>query len=85
MVRAHGLRVSDVCSDTKLGETAALRWLAQSDEEAEGRSGTGKPLAAKHPIIRQSEAEKQQLRGDVDMLKKYRYSLPANFDEPLVS
>ncbi len=48
------------------------RWQdqAQLDEEAAGRPGIGKPLAAEQQRIRQLEAENKQLRGDVDILKK---------------
>lgn len=76
--RVQGLSVGDVCRDMKLGETAVRRWLAQADE---GRPGIGKPLTAEQQRIRQLEAENKQLRGDVDILKKHRPSLPASFDE----
>ena len=81
MIRVQGLSVGDVCRDMKLGETAVRRWLAQADEEAAGRPGIGKPLTAEQQRIRQLEAENKQLRGDVDILKKHRPSLPASFDE----
>ena len=70
MIREQGLSVGDVCRDIKLGETAVRRWLAQTDEEAAGRPGIGKPLTAEQQRIRQLEAENNQLRGDVDILKK---------------
>ena len=70
MIRVQGLRISDVCRDMKLGETAVRRWPAQADEEAAGRPGIGKPLTAEQQRIHQLEAENKQLRGDVDILKK---------------
>ena len=70
IIREQGLSVGDVCRDIKLGETAVRRWLAQTDEEAAGRPGIGKPLTAEQQRIRQLEAENNQLRGDVDILKK---------------
>ena len=70
MIREQGLSVGDVCRDIKLSETAVRRWLAQTDEEAAGRPGIGKPLTAEQQRIRQLEAENNQLRGDVDILKK---------------
>ena len=70
MIREQGLGVGDVCRDLKLGETAVRRWLAQADEEAQGRPGIGKPLTVEQQRIRQLEAENKQLRGDVDILKK---------------
>ena len=70
MIREQGLSVGDVCRDIKLGETAVRRWLAQTDEEAAGRPGIGKPLTAEQQRIRQLEAENKQLCGDVDILKK---------------
>ena len=70
MIREQGLSVGDICRDMKLGETAVRRWLAQTDEEAAGRPGIGKPLTAEQQRIRQLEAENKQLRGDVDILKK---------------
>ena len=57
MIREQGLSVGDVCRDIKLGETAVRRWLAQTDEEAAGRPGIGKPLTAEQQRIRQLEAE----------------------------
>ena len=69
MIREQGLGVGDVCRDLELGETAVRRWLAQTDEEAQGRSGIGKPLTVEQQRIRQL-AENKQLRGDVDILKK---------------
>ena len=70
MIREQGLSVGNVCRDMKLGETAVRRWLAQTDEEAAGRPGIGKPLTAEQQRIRQLEAENKQLRGDVYILKK---------------
>ena len=70
MIREQSLSVGDVCRDMKLGETAVRRWLAQTNEEATGRPGIGKPLTAEQQRIRQLEAENKQLRGDVDILKK---------------
>jgi transposase len=46
MIRDQGLSMGQICRDMKLGETAVRRWLLQADEEAAGRPGIGKPLAA---------------------------------------
>ena len=70
MIREQGLSVGNVCRDMKLGETAVRRWLAQTDEEGAGLPGIGKLLTAEQQRIRQLEAENNQLRGDVDILKK---------------
>lgn len=53
MIRDQGLSVGDVCRDTKLGETAGRRWLAQVGEEAAGRVRLGKPLTTEQRRIRQ--------------------------------
>ena len=45
------------------------RWLAQADEETQGRPGIGKPLTVEQQRIRQL-AENKQLRGDGGILKK---------------
>ena len=65
----------------RLGETGVRRWLAQAYDEAAGRPWLGKPLTPEQQRIRQFEAENKQLRGDVDILKKHRPSLPASLDE----
>ena len=69
-MREQGFFVGDVCRDMKLGDTAMRRWLAQTDEEAAGRLGIGKPLTAAQQRIRQFEAGNKQLRGDLDILKE---------------
>ena len=81
MVKVQGLSISQVCEDMKIGESAVRRWIAQFEAEQLGQSGIGKPLTAEHQRIRQLEAENRQLRGDVDILKKRRPSLPENSDE----
>jgi transposase len=81
VIRAQGLSIAQVCKDMKLGETAVRRWLAQVDAEQLGQPGIGKPLTAEQQRIRQLEAENRQLRGDVEILKKHRPSLPGNCDE----
>ena len=81
MIREQGLSTGEVCRDMKLGETAVRCWLAQVDAEQLGQPGIGKPLSAEQQGIRQLEAENKQLRGDVDILKKHRPSLPGNCDE----
>ena len=84
MIREQGLSVGNVCRDMKLGETAVRRWLAQTDEEAAGRPGIGKPLTAEQQRIRQLEAENNQLRGDVDILKNVqRDGAPSQWKETL--
>jgi len=81
MVKVQGLSISQVCKDMKIGESAVRRWIAQFEAEQLGRSGIGKLLTAEHQRIRQLEAENRQLRGDVDILKKHRPSLPENSNE----
>ena len=81
MVKVQGLSISQVCKEMKIGESAVRRWIAQFEAEQLGQSGIGKPLTAEHQRIRQLEAENRQLRGDVDILKKRRPSLPENSDE----
>ena len=70
MVKIQGLSISQVCKDTKLGESAVRRWRSQFEAEQQGQSGIGKPLTAEHQRIRQLELENRQLRGDVEILKK---------------
>jgi transposase len=70
MIRVQGLHIGQVCRDMRLGETAVRRWLAQAGAEQLGQPGIGKPLTAGHQRIRQLQAENEQLRGDVDTLKK---------------
>ena len=81
MVKVQGLNIGQVCKDMNLGATAVRRWLTQLEAEPLGQSGTGKPLTAEHQHIRQLEIENRQLRGDVDILKKHRPSLPGNSNE----
>ena len=84
MIREQGLSVGNVCRDMKLGETAVRRWLAQTDEEGAGLPGIGKLLTAEQQRIRQLEAENNQLRGDVDILKNVqRDGAPSQWKETL--
>ena len=82
MIKTQGLSVGQVCKDMSLGVTAVRRWLVQFEAEQLGQSGIGKPLTAEHQRIRQLESENRQLRGDVEILKKPRPSLPENSNEP---
>jgi transposase len=70
MIKDQGLSVSQVSKDLTIGESAIRRWLKQTDAEAAGQSGIGKPLTADQQQIRQLEAENRQLRMDNDILKK---------------
>ena len=70
MVKEQGIKVSQVCKDMQLGETAVRRWLMQYQAELSGQSGIGKPLTPEQQRIRQLEAEVKQLRQDNDLLKK---------------
>ena len=70
MVKAQGLRISQVCRDMTLCDSAVRRWVSQFEAEQSGQSGIGKPLTAEHQRIRQLELENRQLRGDVEILKK---------------
>lgn len=81
MVRSQGLSIGHVCKDMNLGETALRRWVAQVEAEQLGQPGIGKPLTPEQQRIRQLETEKRQLRGDVEILKKHRPSLPGNCGE----
>ena len=79
MIRVQKLSVVEVCRDMKLGETAVRRWLVQFDAEQLGQPGIGKPLTSDQQRIRQLEAENEQLRGDVDILK----NCPRDLSRPL--
>jgi transposase len=70
MIREQGVRVSQVCQDLNLGESAVRRWLDQFDSEQAGNSGIGTPLTPEQQRIRQLESELRQLRMDNDLLKK---------------
>ena len=81
MIKAQCLSIGQVCKDMALGESAVRRWLGQFEAEQSGQSGIGNPLTAGHQRIRQLESENRQLRGDVEILKNHRPSLPENSDE----
>jgi transposase len=70
MVKVQGLRISDVCKDLRIGESAVRRWIEQYEAELAGSPGVGKPLTSEGQRIRELEAENRQLRGDVEILKK---------------
>jgi transposase len=70
MIKEQGMKISQVCEDMNLGETAVRRWLRQAEAEWSGGSGIGKPLTAEQQRIRQLEAENRQLKVDNDILKK---------------
>ena len=78
MIKAQGLSVQNVSETMSIGQTAIRRWVAQYGAEQNGQPGMGKPLTAEQQRIRQLEQENRQLKGDVDLLKKLRPSLPAN-------
>ncbi len=70
MIQEQGLRVTQVCQELKLGETAVRRWLKQVQSEQSGQPGIGKPLTPDQQRIRQLEQENRQLRSDNELLKK---------------
>ena len=78
MIKAQGLDVEKVCKDLNLVESVVRRWLSQFEAEQAGLPGIGKPITAEHQRIRQLELENRQLRGDVEIQKKRRPSLPGN-------
>ena len=78
MIKDQGLSVQDVSETMDIGPTAIRRWVKQYNAEQNGQPGIGKPLTAEQQRIRQLEQENRQLKGDVDILKKRRPSLPAN-------
>jgi transposase len=69
-IREQGLSVGQVCRDMDLADSAVRRWVEQFDQESAGRAGIGKPLTAEQQRIRQLEAENQQLKSDITLLKK---------------
>lgn len=70
MVRDQGQSVPQVCRTLSIGPTAVRRWVAQLDAERQGGAGVSTPLTADLQRIRQLERENQQLRSDLDVLKK---------------
>lgn len=41
MIKEQGLRISQVCRDLDIGETAVRRWIAQYKAEQQGLPGIG--------------------------------------------
>lgn len=78
MIKDQGLSVQNVSETMDIGPTAIRRWVKQYNAEQNGQLGIGKPLTAEQQRIRQLEQENRQLKGDMDILKKHRSSLPAN-------
>ncbi|AKJ95361.1 transposase [Thioalkalivibrio versutus] len=70
MVVDDGLKVSVVCRDQDLGETAVRRWVDQLKAERTGQPGEGRPLTAEQQRIRQLEEENRRLKEDKELLKK---------------
>ena len=70
MIKEHGLRISQVCRDLDLGETAVRRWVVQYEAEQQGLPGVGLPLTPEQQRIRALEAEVRRLREDNEILKK---------------
>ena len=81
MIKVQGLSLKQVCKDMNLVESVVRRWLSQFEAEQASLPGIGKLITVEHQRIRQLESENRQLRGDVEILKKLRPSLPANFGE----
>lgn len=67
MIKEQGLSVQHVSDTMNIGTSAIRRWVAQYAAEQAGQQR-----------IRQLERENRQLRGDVDILKRRRPSLPAS-------
>jgi transposase len=78
MIKDQGLSVQNVSETMDIGVTAIRRWLTQYSDEENGQPGIGKPLTVEQQRIRHLEQENRQLKGDVELLKKRRPSLPAN-------
>ena len=70
MIKEQGLRISQVCRDLDLGETAVRRWVVQYEAEQQGLPGVGLPLTPEQQPIRALEAEVRRLREDNEILKK---------------
>ena len=70
MIKEQGLRISQVCRDLDLGETAVRRWVVQYEAEQQGLPGVGLPLTPEQQRIRALEAEVRRLREDNEILKK---------------
>ena len=70
MIKEQGLRISQVCRDLDLGETAVRRWVVQYEAEQQGLPGVGLPLPPEQQRIRALEAEVRRLREDNEILKK---------------
>ena len=70
MIMEQGLRISQVCRDLDLGETAVRRWVVQYEAEQQGLPGVGLPLTPEQQRIRALEAEVRRLREDNEILKK---------------
>lgn len=78
MIKEQGLGVQHVSESMSIGTSSIRRRVAQYAAEHNGQPGIGKPLTAEQQRIRQLEQENRQLRGDVDILKRPRPSLPSN-------
>ncbi len=70
LITEQGQSVQNVSESMGIGHTAIRRWLHQYAAEKNGLPGIGKPLTAEQQRIRQLEQENQQLRQDVNILKK---------------
>ena len=70
MIKEQGLRISQVCRDLDLGETAVRRWVVQYEAEQQGLPGVGLPLTPEQQRIRALEAAVRRLREDNEILKK---------------
>ncbi len=70
MVREQGLSIVQVSKDLSIGRTAITRWVQQYDDELAGKKTTGPGLTPEQVQIRKLERENQQLRQDVELLKK---------------
>jgi transposase len=70
MVVDQGLRLSQVCRDLSIGQSAVARWVKQYRSETNGQPGIGHPLTAEQKRIRVLETENRQLQEDNALLKK---------------
>ncbi|WP_414478509.1 transposase [Proteus mirabilis] len=70
LIRKRGLTITQVCTDTNIGQSTVHRWLNQYDIELQSLAGTGRPITPDQRRVRELERENKRLRGDVDILKK---------------
>lgn len=71
MVVEGGARISQLSQNLNIGENVIHRWVKQYKSELSGAVVKGvNPLTPDQKRIRELENENQQLKSDVDLLKK---------------